>query len=96
MASVGELKDQLKRVYEERGDVEKKIAGHLEALPDVEGPLVDAQGFPRADLDITAVRHHRQQLTSKLQTLEACEVAPRGGDREPSHSAWTGRSRQEI
>lgn len=61
-----DIKEELRRVYAQREAVEKQIAVHMEAVPQFEGPVVDAEGFPRADVDIAAVRLHRQQIISKI------------------------------
>ena len=35
------------------------------------GPLVDADGFPRADVDVMAVRHARQQVVMRRNDLKS-------------------------
>lgn len=64
LTEVERLKEELKRVQNDREAAEIEIASHLAAMPRFEGPLVDAQGFPRADVDVAAVRHHRQRVIS--------------------------------
>ncbi len=51
-----------------RAALEAEIAAILESLGPLgaHGPLVDAEGFPRADVDVHAVRQSRHQL-ARLQ-----------------------------
>ena len=62
------LKDELKALYTHRENIEQEIEQHTQALPPsvgLDGPLVDSEGFPRADVDVHAVRSHRQKIISK-------------------------------
>ena len=50
--------------------IEEEIAAYVAELtsgqnPGVTGPLVDAEGFPRADVDVYRVRHVRHLLARK-------------------------------
>lgn len=69
------LKQELKRIYAEREGVFKEMMDHTEALPKTVGmdaPLVDREGFPRSDVDVAAVRGHRQKIISMSLYPEAC------------------------
>lgn len=35
----------------------------------MKGPLVDAEGYPRADIDIFSVRHARHRIACKILSL---------------------------
>ena len=63
------LKDELKALYTNRENIEKEIEQHTQALPPrvgLDGLLVDSEGFPRADVDVHAVRSHRQKIISEF------------------------------
>lgn len=72
MADAGVL-DEYARLSREKEAAEAEIAGIVEELTSgvnpggVSGPLVDAEGFPRADIDVYRVRHLRHRLAC-LQT----------------------------
>jgi len=38
----------------------------------MDGPLVDAQQFPRADIDVRVVREARHRIICKCQSDESC------------------------
>lgn len=49
------------------------------------GPLVDADGFPRADVDVMAVRHARQQVVMRRNDLK-CAMGELAGALEALHA----------
>lgn len=61
------------RLSGEQTRLEAEVAAIVEELtsgpnaPGVSGPLVDAEGFPRADIDVYRVRHQRHRFAC-LQT----------------------------
>ncbi len=65
--------DEFERLTQEKTKIESEINGIVEELtsgdtpPGLKGPLVDAEGFPRADLDVYRVRHQRHRFAC-LQT----------------------------
>ncbi|CDJ42543.1 26S Proteasome non-ATPase regulatory subunit 9, putative [Eimeria tenella] len=66
-AGASSLAAQAEAVYRERQQIEEKmeaLASFLtaEGMPGLKGPLVDPEGFPRADIDVHAVLQARQQL----------------------------------
>ncbi|KAL3909161.1 MAG: hypothetical protein SGPRY_009526, partial [Prymnesium sp.] len=61
------MSDALRELMERKDAVERQIVEISEALAaenmgGVSGPLVDAQGFPRADVDVHQTRNLRHQL----------------------------------
>ncbi|XP_026192028.1 26S proteasome non-ATPase regulatory subunit 9 [Cyclospora cayetanensis] len=63
---------EAEQMYQQRQMLEERmeaIASFLtsEGMPGLKGPLVDEEGFPRADIDVHAVRSARNQLAC-LQT----------------------------
>mmetsp|Transcript_31399 Transcript_31399/g.83543 ORF Transcript_31399/g.83543 Transcript_31399/m.83543 type:complete len:215 (-) Transcript_31399:131-775(-) len=67
MVTVG---DDFKKLIEEKDKLEGEIESLSEFLtadgmPGLSGNLVDSEGFPRADVDIYAVRNARQSLACK-------------------------------
>ena len=63
-----QLKEQLRLLESKRSEVENELLLNIEALPSdpgMTGPLVDREGYPRADIDIPLVRQLRQKINSK-------------------------------
>ncbi|CDI75520.1 26S Proteasome non-ATPase regulatory subunit 9, putative [Eimeria praecox] len=61
------LAAEAQEIYRQRQQLEERmeaLAGFLtsEGMPGLDGPLVDEEGFPRADIDVHAVRDARHQL----------------------------------
>jgi len=59
-----ELKQKLQELIQKKDGIEKTILDITEYLegpgmPGVKGPLVDSEGFPRADLDLFEIRKMR-------------------------------------
>ena len=44
--------------------------------PGTDGPLVDAEGFPRADIDVYRVRHLRHSLACKRTDYQTTMKKP--------------------
>ena len=68
-----ELKARVARLDAARRAIEGEL-GELAAQlgpAGMHGPLVDADGFPRADVDVMAVRHARQQVVMRRNDLKA-------------------------
>ena len=66
------MREDLLKLMKEKDDIEKSIMDITEYLnapgmPGLQGNLVDAEGFPRADLDLFEVRKMRNRLAC-LQT----------------------------
>jgi 26S proteasome non-ATPase regulatory subunit 9 len=65
--------EEFQRLSEEKTRIEAEIEVIVEELtsgenaPGLKGPLVDQEGFPRADIDVYRVRHQRH-LFATLQT----------------------------
>ena len=62
------LKEQLRLLEGKRSEVEKELLLNIEALPTdpgMTGPLIDREGYPRADIDIALVRQSRQKINGK-------------------------------
>ena len=62
------LKASVLQVGSERETVESEIEHLMHALPcevGLDKPLVDSAGFPRADVDVAAVRALRQKILSE-------------------------------
>jgi hypothetical protein len=83
---VEQLKQKLKDLYAEREASEEELnmlASRLPADPGMHGPLIDSEGFPRADIDIASIRAQRQKIISKrthstlLHTICVERQAPR-------------------
>ena len=65
--SVEELKQYITRLSEERNVIQADIDSHSDVLRrennvGMDGPLVDAEQYPRSDIDVVAVRTSRQQV----------------------------------
>ncbi|CDJ27829.1 26S Proteasome non-ATPase regulatory subunit 9, putative [Eimeria mitis] len=61
------LAAEAEEVYRQRQQVEERmeaLASFLtsDGMPGLDGPLVDEEGFPRADIDVHAVRDARHRL----------------------------------
>lgn len=80
-----EVPKEVLDMMDEKDSKEKRIAElsdflrHCPGNPGVTGPLVDEGGFPRADIDIYAVRNARHELallnTDHVQLLNKIETA---------------------
>mmetsp|Transcript_15357 Transcript_15357/g.30807 ORF Transcript_15357/g.30807 Transcript_15357/m.30807 type:complete len:109 (-) Transcript_15357:411-737(-) len=76
MASGAQLPSELTVLFAKQDKakaIEAEIAALQETLenmpgkPGLKGPLVDSEGFPRADVDVHTVRQHRHKIAC-LQT----------------------------
>lgn len=62
------VEEQYAQLTEQQSALETEIGLIVEELtsgaqsPGLKGPLVDADGFPRADIDVYRVRHLRHQF----------------------------------
>ena len=68
VSEADQLKMKVKALEERRSEIEKDLQSSLEALPPdpgMLGPLVDREGFPRADVDVALVRQLRQKIISE-------------------------------
>ena len=75
------LREQIKQLAEQRDAVEAEvnfISARLDATGvGMTGRLIDSEGFPRADLDIPAIRADRHRMAGKLVSssdLVSCVV----------------------
>ncbi|XP_052803355.1 26S proteasome non-ATPase regulatory subunit 9-like [Mya arenaria] len=64
-ASMGS--EKMSRLIKKREEIEAEIKALNEVLDSqksigMDGPLIDTEGFPRADIDIYSVRHARHQI----------------------------------
>jgi 26S proteasome non-ATPase regulatory subunit 9 len=64
---------ELERLHGRRAALEAELSAALAALGPVgmDTPLVDAEGFPRADIDVWTVRHQRQAVIRLRNDLKA-------------------------
>mmetsp|Transcript_8896 Transcript_8896/g.19564 ORF Transcript_8896/g.19564 Transcript_8896/m.19564 type:complete len:227 (-) Transcript_8896:7-687(-) len=67
MAANAEMMEEFQKLVLEKEQLEKEIKGLQEYLeedgmPGISGPLVDSEGFPRADLDVYAIRKARNRF----------------------------------
>merc|ERR1712050_560084 len=76
--------EDFRKLEQERDGLENEIKGLHEYLtadgmPGIRGPLVDEEGFPRADLDIYAIRKARNRLacaqTDHQEVMKKIEAA---------------------
>ena len=77
VSSTDSLKLELKELHAKREAVFEEILEHEAALPSdvgMDAPLVDREGFPRADIDVTAIRGHRQKICFGLLPLQKMQV----------------------
>ena len=75
MTLADQLKEQLRLLESKRSDVEKELLLNIEALPSdpgMTGPLVDFEGYPRADVDLPLVRQLRQRIISESSCIKLC------------------------
>lgn len=66
----------VKQLADERDAVERELAATVDALlapggGGLSGPLVDADGFPRADIDVALVRTRRNRVATLRNDVEA-------------------------
>lgn len=66
----------VKQLADERDAVERELAATVDALTapgggGLSGPLVDAEGFPRADIDVALVRTRRNRVATLRNDVEA-------------------------
>ncbi|KAI7839709.1 hypothetical protein COHA_006514 [Chlorella ohadii] len=75
MSDPAALKAQLKRLGDQRSALEADIevrSGRLQAAGvGMDSPLVDAQGFPRADVDVAAIRADRHAIITQTNDHKA-------------------------
>jgi 26S proteasome non-ATPase regulatory subunit 9 len=67
MDEVGGLQNELRELMSRKDEIEKEIKVHLDLLESqrgvgMTGPLVDADQFPRSDIDLCAVRQSRHKV----------------------------------
>ncbi|XP_012709773.2 26S proteasome non-ATPase regulatory subunit 9 [Fundulus heteroclitus] len=59
--------DDVKNLIKKKDDIEEQIKAYHDVLEDqgvgVEGPLVDAEGYPRADVNLYTVRDARHNIS---------------------------------
>ncbi|XP_037633692.1 26S proteasome non-ATPase regulatory subunit 9 [Sebastes umbrosus] len=90
--------DDVKNLVKKKDDIEEQIKAYYDVLEDqgvgVEGPLVDGEGFPRADVNVYQIRTARHSISclqndhkaimveieEALHKLHAREKAKREGD----------------
>lgn len=63
-----QLKEKIRALDKKRTESEEELSSSFKALPDdpgMHGPLVDREGFPRADVDVAVVRQLRQKIISR-------------------------------
>lgn len=69
MTTAADLKQQLKGLETRRSHLENEVSlarARLEATGlGMDEPLVDSEGFPKANIDIGAIRSDRQKVRSK-------------------------------
>ncbi|RYF32979.1 MAG: hypothetical protein EOO38_30495 [Cytophagaceae bacterium] len=82
LSTTDELKKQLRALQTKKSNIEKELLAFVEALPPnagMDAPLVDREGFPRSDVDVTLVRQLRQKIISEpsfsFPQLNACTDA---------------------
>lgn len=65
-------------LIKEKDAIELKISEYEQVLRsqnvEMKTPLVDKDGFPRADLDIYTIRHARAALVRNLRLIENCTM----------------------
>ena len=65
-------REQVMEMMKQKEGLEEEIRALQEVLKsqgvDMEEPLVDAEGFPRSDIDVYQVRHARSNIRSKVIT----------------------------
>ncbi|XP_072289246.1 26S proteasome non-ATPase regulatory subunit 9 isoform X2 [Eucyclogobius newberryi] len=57
--------DHVKTLIQKKDEMEEQIKAYYDVLEDgvgIEGPLVDAEGFPRADVNLYQIRTARHQI----------------------------------
>ncbi|KAK0402354.1 hypothetical protein QR680_016288 [Steinernema hermaphroditum] len=76
-------REEAKKIMNERDEIDAKLAENEAILKannvDMDTPLVDEEGFPKAEIDVYSVRHarsaiiclrnDRKELTNKIETL---------------------------
>ncbi|KAM4578113.1 26S proteasome non-ATPase regulatory subunit 9 [Fundulus diaphanus] len=59
--------DDVKNLIKKKDDIEEQIKAYYDVLEDqgvgVEGPLVDAEGYPRADVNLYTIRDARHNIS---------------------------------
>ena len=65
-------REQVMEMMKQKEGLEEEIRALQEVLKsqgvDMEEPLVDAEGFPRSDIDVYQVRHARSNIRCKVIT----------------------------
>uniref|UniRef100_A0A8D3CHF4 26S proteasome non-ATPase regulatory subunit 9 n=1 Tax=Scophthalmus maximus TaxID=52904 RepID=A0A8D3CHF4_SCOMX len=95
--------DDVKNLVKKKDDIEEQIQAYYDVLEDqgvgVEGPLVDAEGFPRGDVNVYQIRTARHNISclqndhkalmaeieEALHKLHAREKAKREQDEAEAH-----------
>merc|ERR1711998_270390 len=95
----GEMSDELKSKMREKDAVEAEIVALSEYLetqgvPGLHGGLVDAEGFPRADVDVHAVRSARHRLACLNTDHEALMKVIEGGLQQHLAGSGPGEERK--
>lgn len=71
----GPTRDQVLKFMEEKDKIEREIQ-ELNLILETNGnvgmhePLVDAEGYPRTDIDVFRVRHARHRIICKLHVFK--------------------------
>merc|ERR1711998_309631 len=91
----GEMSDELKSKMRQKDQIEAEIIALSEYLqsqgvPGLHGGLVDSEGFPRADVDVHAVRSARHRLACLNTDHQALMKVIEGGLQQ--HLAGSGPS----
>ncbi|RNF12060.1 putative proteasome 26S non-ATPase subunit 9 [Trypanosoma conorhini] len=77
--STSPLRGELLRLDEQRAELMRQVEEAMEFLRTtpvgLTGPLVDAEGFPRDDCDLYAVRRARQMVSCGQNDLKAMEAS---------------------
>ena len=70
LTTADQVKHSLKELYAKRDAVSQDMEQAFESIPTsvgMNGPLLDNDGYPRADVDVMHVRMQRQKIISELQ-----------------------------
>lgn len=69
------IRDKVKQLREKRSDMENEYKEHMDILAanntNRTEPLVDAEGFPRNDIDVFQVRHARHKIIYLINDLKS-------------------------
>ena len=67
VSTADQLKQTLKSIDTRREQVSEEMEQRSAFIPadvGMTGPLIDRDGFPRGDIDVTSIRTHRQRIIS--------------------------------